>query len=376
MADAKPADDDVELLIDGQIFAGWESASVTTAMDACAGAFNLTVSDRWSGRDQPWQIEPGDKAEIRVGGETLITGYVDVVRPDFSASAHSITVQGRDKSGDLVDCSAVHSPDEWKSIGLLALAQALCAPFGISVKAEVDLGAPLSLVKLQHGESVLEAIGRHAKMRKVLVMPDGKGGILLTRTSKISATARLAQGENILSASGELDWSERFSTYIVKGQAGYKAETDGETEAHTMATADDAYVDRYRPLVIVADTEATNATAKERATWEANSRLGQSTKAKVTVQGWRQSEGGPLWRPNQLVMVASEWLQIDGELLIRQVTFNKSASGTMTELDLVSPQAYEPEPPDGKQSKKCKKKGKKAKGNVWMSAIGEDVRDA
>lgn len=368
-------DDRVELLVDGQLYQGWEQASITRAMDACAGTFNLTVSDRWSPGMQPVAIEPGDTCEVRVGGQVVVTGYVDLVRPSFGADMHSIQVQGRDKSGDLVDCSAVHKPDEWKNIGLLQLAEKLAKPFGVAVKSETDLGAPLALVKLQHGETVLEAINRHAKMRKVLVMPDGKGGILLTRTGARRAALELVQGSNILRANGTLDWSERYSEYIVKGQAGYSSNTTGKTEAHASATVKDAYVDRYRPLLITCDTEANNGSTKDRATWEANTRIGKSAQASITVQGWRQGVGGSLWEPNTLIRVRSVWLGLDGEMLIRQVTFDKDASGTTTKLDVVSPQAYEPEPPDGKQKKKPKKGGKGKKGgNGWMSAIGEDVR--
>jgi prophage tail gpP-like protein len=363
--------DDVALVVDGRIYAGWKSSSVSVAMDAAAGTFALEVFDRWDETSQPWAIEPGAECEIRIGSDVVISGYVDLVRPSFDANAHGIQVQGRDKSGDLVDCSAVHSPDEWKSIALDALATKLAAPFGVKVKAEADVGAPLTLVKLQHGETVLEAISRHAQMRKLLVMPDGAGGIVLTRTGTRRATVELVQGKNILSASGKLDWSERFSDYIVKGQSGFSDETDGETEAHAEGSAKDAGMTRYRPLLVTCTGEATNATAKERATWEANTRLGKSAECSVSVQGWRQSPGGPLWRPNTLVTVRAPWIALEGEMLIRSVTFDKGSSGTTTQLELVSPQAYEPEPPDGKQKKKPKKK--KGAGASWGAALAEDA---
>lgn len=364
-------DDRVELLIGGQLYAGWTKVGVTRAMDAAAGTFNLSVTDRWSPNDRPWPITPGDACEVRLGGETVITGYVDLARPSYGAESHAIEVQGRDKSEDMVDCSAVHDPDEWRGIDLLQLAQILGQPFGITARAETSVGAAFDLVKLQHGESALEALTRHAKMRKVLVMPDGRGGILLTRTGTRRAAVELVQGKNILSAEGTLDASERFSQYLVKGQAGYSEETDGEVEAHASGAATDAGVTRYRPLLIVADTGANDATAQERATWEANTRLGKAAEAAITIQGWRQAPGGALWEPNTLVRVRSDWLRLDGEMLVRQVTFSKSASGTTTKLDVVSPQAYEPEPPDGKQSKKTKGKA----GNPWMASISEDVRN-
>lgn len=362
------ANGQVELLIDGKLYAGWKQIGITRAMDACAGTFNLTVSDRWEPNSQPWAIEPGDKCEVRIDGDVAITGYVDLVRASYDSGSHSFQVQGRDKSSDMVDCSAVHSPDEWKNIGLQQLAEKLGKPFGITVKAETDLGKPIDLVKLQHGETALEALNRHAKMRKALVMPDGKGGILLTRAGTRRAGVELIQGVNILSAEGSLDWSERFSEYIVKGQAGYREDTDGETEAHASATVKDKGVDRYRPLLLTTECEGNNATVKDRATWEANTRLGKSAQATITVQGWRQTDGGALWEPNLLVRVRSSWLSLDGEMLIRKVTLDKGDRGTTTRLEIVSPQAFDPEPPDGKKGKKQKKSG-----NSWAAALGEDA---
>lgn len=362
----------LELLVGGQLYAGWEKIGVTRAMDAAAGTFSLTVTDRWSPNSKPWEINPGDECTVRIGGETVISGFVDIVRPSYGASSHSIEVQGRDRSADMVDCSAVHEPDEWRNISLTRLAEILGKPFGVTVKAEADVGAVIDLVKLQQGETAFEALNRYAKMRKILVMPDGKGGILLTRTGTQRAAVELVQGNNILEASGTLDVSERFSEYTVKGQGQFSEETDGETEAHVLATAKDIGVKRYRPLIVVADTEATTATAQERATWEANTRLGASAKGTITVQGWRQQAGGALWLPNLLVRIRSTWMRLDGEMLIREVTFTKDGGGTKTQLGVVSPQAFEPEPPDGNQKKKKKKKGG---ANPWEEALAEDASD-
>lgn len=362
----------LELLVAGQLYAGWKDAGITMAMDAASGTFVLAVSDRWAPNSQPWEINTQDTCEVRLGGETVISGYVDIVKSSFSGDDHGIEIQGRDKSADLVDCSAIHSPDEWRNITLTKFAQIVCQPFSIPVTAEVDVGPAIDLIKIQQGETALEAINRYAKMRKVLVMPDGKGGILLTRTGTKRAAVELVQGRNIKSASGTLDASERFSDYTVKGQAQFSDDSDVETETHVKAAVKDSGVLRYRPLLVIADTETNGTTAKERATWEANVRIGRSARAAVTVTGWRQRAGGELWKPNLLVKVKAPWMRLEGEMLIRQVTFGKgSQQGTTTQLDLVSPQSFEPEPPDGKQKKKAKK-GKKGKENPWMSALGAD----
>lgn len=372
--------DDLELLVNGQNYSGWSSLGVTRAMDAASGAFTVTLTERWEGQDgaaaqiEPWPILPGDECEVRLAGMTMISGYVDIFKPSYGPEEHTINIQGRDKTSDLIDCSAVHKPDEWKNITVLRLAQILCAPFGIKARADTDIGTAFPVVKLQQGETAFEAIERHAKQRKLMVMPDGAGGLLLTRTGTRRASVGLVQGINIMSASGSIDHSQRFNQYLVKGQAPYSPDSDGETEAHVEGKVTDSGIRRYRPMLIVAEADGSANSAIDRATWEANTRLGKSASAQITVAGWRQTEGGPLWLPNMLVQVQSPWLRMDGEMLIRQVTFNKDSAdgseGTTAQLDIVSPQAYAPEPPDNKS--KGAKKTKKGGRNIWAEAIGEE----
>jgi prophage tail gpP-like protein len=365
-------DDHVELLLGGLLYAGWTEVGITRAMDAAAGTFRLALTDRWVGRDEPWEITPGDACEVRVGGEIVISGYVDIVRSSFSASSHAIEVQGRDRSADLVDCTALHTPDEWRGIDLLGLANRLGKPFGVTARAEVPVGPAFAHVKLDQGEGALEALVRHARMRSLLVMPDGQGNILLTRAGQNRAEVTLAQGENLLEATGTLDWSQRFSDYVVKGQSGYRKEdSDAEREAHIQGQTKDAFVRRYRPLMLTTDADTSGATAQARAVWEANTRIGKSAAASCTVQGWRQRPGGPLWLPNLLVQVRAPWMRMGGQMLVREVTLARGNGGTTAQLEIVSPLTYSPEPVDPKKVKK--KKGGK---NPWMEVIPEDVRAA
>ncbi|MNP25653.1 phage late control protein GPD [compost metagenome] len=202
-------------------------------------------------------------------------------------------------------------------------------------------------------------------------MPDGAGGLLITRAGVRRATTALVQGENILNASGTIDHSQRFSSYQVKGQASYSPDSTGETEAHIQGSVTDSGIKRYRPMLQVAEIGGTSASLLDRATWEANSRIGKSAAASVSVYGWRQSPGGALWEPGLLVYVRSSWLRMDGWMLIRQVTYERGEGGTTAKLEIVSPQAFDPEPPDGKKSKKTKT-GKKGQRNIWAEAIGEE----
>jgi len=368
--------DELRLLVNGRNYAGWTDISFTTALDAISGAFNISLTERWAGakgipsQAEPWPILNGDACKIVFGNDVLLNGYVDQFRPSFGPTAHSIEVQGRDKTCDLVDCSAYHQPDQWKNLTLLQIAVILCAPFGVPVRADVDVGEAFPVIKLQQGETVFAALDRLARFRKCILSPDKGGGVLITRAGRNRATVALEQGVNILGASGLLDTSQRFSLYVVKGQSASAGITDPALAAHTSASVTDSGVRRYRPLVVMAEKGGTNGSAQERATWEANVRLGRSATAEVTVRGWRQGgDTGPLWAPNLLVPVRASFLRMAGDMLIRQVVMTRTQSeGTLTRLTLVSPQAFAPEPPD---KDKVQRQGNGR--NIWREALGEDT---
>jgi prophage tail gpP-like protein len=372
--------DDLELLVNGMNYSGWTSLGVTRAIDAATTAFTASLTEKWeagenaSAQVEPWPILPGDACEVRLAGFPMVIGYVDIFKPSYSATDHSINIQGRDKVADLVDCSAVHAPDEWKNIDLLRFAQILAAPFGVTVRTDIDVGPSFPVCKLQQGETGFKAIERYARQRKALLMPDGAGGLLITRAGVRQATTSLVQGENILNASGTIDHSQRFSSYLVKGQASYSPDSTGETEAHIEGGVTDSGIKRYRPMLLVAETGGTSSSLQDRATWEANSRIGKSAAASISVQGWRQSPGGALWEPGLLVYVRSAWLRMDGWMLIRQVTYERGEGGTTAKLEIVSPQAFDPEPPDGKAAKTAKA-NKSGHRSIWREAIPKEDRD-
>lgn len=373
MLDKKP--EQVALLVNGKQYRGWTEISVNTAIDAIAGAFAISLTERWAGdgktpsQIEAWPILNGDACQVTIDGEVIIDGYVDQFRPSFSPTSHTIEIQGRDKTCDLIDCSAFHQPDQWKNLDLLQIAKILCQPFGIKVETEVPVGDKFPSIKLQQGETVFAALDRLARFRKLLLSPGIAGSLLITQAGRNRAKVRLQQGANIKSASGVLDASQRYSLYVVKGQNVSAMTEEGAQESHAESRVTDRGVTRYRPLVVMAETGATNASAADRATWEANSRLGKSASASITVRGWRQGLTGELWKPNLLVAVTSAFLRMDGDMLIRQVTYKRSASnGTECELSIVSPQAYSPEPPDKKKEKPTKTGGR----NIWREALGDD----
>lgn len=331
---------DIQLLVNGQQFTGWEDVSIQQSIETAAGAFSMNVSDK-----VPWPISPGDECVVSEGGDIIITGYVDKVGIGLNASTHSFSVQGRDKTADIIDCSAMNKPGEWRNVKLSKIAKEIAKEFGIEVISTVA-DETVDLFKLQPGEKGFEAIERACRLQGFLLTTDGLGNLVITSPSTERALVNLVQGENILEGNADFDLSQRYSRYIAIGQHSGTDAYNGTAATEVKAEAKDPKVSRNRPLVVVAENMVTNAQAKKRAEWEATVRAARASKSTVTVQGWRQSgDTGDLWKKNTLVACDIPLLGISGDMLISAVTFSKNlSSGTTTVLELSRPDAFKPEP--------------------------------
>jgi prophage tail gpP-like protein len=346
---------ELTLLIDGQRFGGWTEVECVRGIEQAAGSFRVVYTDRWDGQPTPSPIQAGARVQVQLDGETVITGHVDRTVVEFDEGDHTLTVEGRDAAGDLVDASAVTGHGgQWLNAGLSQIAAELAKPFGIAVQAEADEGEKFDAFALQEGETVFEALDRMARMRALLLVSDGQGGLRLTRAGTDTAGA-LIEGQNILKGRAELDVKGRYSTYICRGQVQASDDLDAETAYQQRAEARDPSVARHRPLMILAEDQGYQKSVKARAEWECRRRAARGARVYITVQGWRDA-AGRVWRPNALSPVRSPTLGIDSELLIVEVRQTLDGRGTFTELTLSQRGGYDPDPANAK-----KRYGKKAK---------------
>lgn len=338
----------IEIRTGGQFHGGWKSARIPFGLEQIANSFDLAVTDKWPGQDAQRLIRLGESCQVLIDGDTVITGWVEDVIPEISDQDHSYQVSGRDATGDLVDCSAIHRSGQWANVGLAAIARDICKPFGIAVNvaAGVSLGGAFATWSIQEGETAYECIERACRMRAVMPVSDGQGGLLLTRAADGEPVASLIEGDNLKYARGDYSRKERFSEYIIKGQSRSSDDDlsfDDEPSAprsQVMAKAIDPVITRYRPLIVLAEEMGPHSTYKDRAEWERNVRRGRSKRVTVRVTGWRNATGD-LWRANTIVHLTSPSLSTDADLLVAGGSYILDDQGEITELKLVSPSAFD-----------------------------------
>lgn len=352
MADARRGTTRVVLQVDGTDWAGWTELEIARSVERVAGGFVLVLTDRWADQAERRPINPGLACTLAVDGEVLITGWIDDVQHSYDAETHRLVVRGRDKTGDLFDCAAVHRPFEILGLKLDAIATRLCQPFGIPVRAQVDVGRAFPRFAIQPGETVWEAIERGCRQRAVLPMPDGKGGLLLTRAGEAGEAAAPLKlgwpGGNILACQMTRSAKELFSEYIVMGQQASAnfgeifvpgASTVERAPSSPSARVRDSSVTRHRPTIILAEMQGSGLTLAQRAEWQRAVALGKAVRGTYTVQDWKA--GGKLWQPNTLLRLTDALLGVDNvEMLVAAAKMRLTEAGTLTELELTLKDAY------------------------------------
>lgn len=328
----------VQLNLNAQAYTGWKRLAVVRSIETIAGRFDVEASDK-----QPFPVPRGGSVELLLYGKTVITGYTDTLAVDISSDEHSLNITGRDKTGDLVDASALVESQEMNNVTLREIVESVLEPFGVKSVFDVDPAEKFKKFSFQQ-ETVFEAIERAARLRGVLASSNEKGEVVIQKYGQLRAGSGLELGGNVLSARATFNDADRFSVYKVYGQQAGDEDTDPVASTTPNGEARDLAVTRYRPKIIIAEGNVDNGIAQDRAEWEAAIRAARAVSVEVVVQGW-QDITGELWRENRLTRCKLEPLGINGDMLIKEVSYTlDDKNGEKTRLVLVRPDAYEKQP--------------------------------
>jgi prophage tail gpP-like protein len=354
----------VTLTINNASYGGWKSVRVEAGVERQARSFEVSLTDRWPGQEVPVRrIWPGDACEVRIGNDLVVTGYVDATPVDYDGNGYTLLIRGRSATADLVDCSADNPGGQWRGRDMAAIATDLAGRYGLTVISETDTGTVLPEHQIQPGETAFESLDRLARLRQVLVTDNEKGEVLLASPgSGGQAATRLELGINILAGSAGFDFSEVYSHYRVKGQRAGNDEAFGADVAAASGSAIDTSLKRNRVLIVRQTGQADPATCAERASYEQQVRSAKANEIRYTVVGWRQTPGGPLWRPNIAVLVVDSIMGVNASLLVSEVVFSLDEQGQRTELVVVPSGAFATQPDI---AKKRAAKGKKTDVIDW-----------
>jgi len=343
----------ISLDVNDKNFDQFTEASVSVSMLQASGSFSISAT---SSVPKNFPAKAGDLVSVRVDGKKVLTGYVDGIQVSYNSQHHTITIQGRSKTADLIDSKMPIALSFTENVTLVAVIQKILSTLGIkgiSVTAELEID-PFKTGELVAGKVGQGAFGfaeQFARKRQVLITDDGEGNIILIRNSGIDSGNQLlnivgGEENNIKKGNLEIDESQVFNRYVVKSQLNSVAiselfsSIDPKTAVDQKAEVTDSSVREGRVLTIVAENATSTEESAPRAKWEADVRRSKARTYECEVVGHSDSKGA-LWALNRLVSVEDDFANIKFNMLIDRLKFDFSVTtGNTTLIHCVPPDAY------------------------------------
>jgi len=322
----------ISVRVNGSKYGSFTSANITRSLDRAVSDLSLTVA-AWGASRFP----PGSAVEVFVDEHKVLSGYFMRLKKSTNPKQTSTTLSILSKTTDLVDSSA--EPGSFVGLDPVVLARTLARKHSVDV---VGSGfVPVPRVRVQPGETVFQTVERAVRGQYGLITDDEEGRLVLTHatTKEDGGSRRLAVGKNVISVDYDIDWTKRFKTYKVFGQG----KGVGNVDHAQVGIEQDENASRERLLILVGAASQPGVTARNRATWERNQRIGQSIGVNVTVRGWLDPLGA-IWKPNVMVSYTDPdigWVEVP--LLLVSTRFGLDNSGAIiTSLELHPRKGYEP----------------------------------
>lgn len=333
----------LSLTINNARISGWTSVRVTRGIEQATNQFSVGMTERFALDEIATICNAGDPVEVRIDGELLITGYVDQTSRTLGPDAHGITVTGRGKCQDLVDCSAEIEKNQVGNTSVKQFAQQLAKPYGITVRGEE--GAKMPQVNVAWGENALALLERLCGFSGLLLYEDPDGSLVLGKLGTKYAAGGVIEGQNVLSATVSQDMHQRYSETVVKNLSITPIVEIGE-QGNEAYVSRDVNVKRHRRRYTIADAPngVGNDFIKLFADWDTARRAGRSNVVTCMVDSWRDANG-ELWTPNTLCYHDMPTLRSTRTWLISEVIYTVDEDGgEVAQLKMMPPQAFTPQP--------------------------------
>ena len=340
------------LEVNGTQYSGFLEARAILRLDSLANSFSFQAT---SEDGLPMPFLGGEKCSVNIEGETILTGFIEIMDVSGNSKAHDIVIQGRDKTADLLDSMVGSLSDIRPPISLKSIIEKVLEHIDsdVDVIDEVspaifetaeDLAAP------DPGQEAFKFIESLARKRQVLLTSNGDGDIVIAQSSGIETEAVLqnhieSDANNVLTYAVSYDSTGRYNKYHVLSQLNPLPLVEAGTTSHSAivdqsASVTDPEIRAGRKHVVVAEAMSSKNKGRDRAAWESNIRIARSKVYSATVHGNKGSDD-ELWRVNRLVKVEDQFCSINTMMLINSIEFSLSSDGgRQTSLSLVNKNAY------------------------------------
>lgn len=307
-------------------------------------------------------IQSGMPVELYVNGVKELTGLIDKVARKVAKSGVSLTVEGRDLMGLLIDS---HCEPPWISVEgmkLKTLAELLFknVPFinrkeilyqenvvgklkgkkGSTKGFMAALDDQQRISQIEPGMTIFDVLKNYSLSRGMLfyTLPDGTlvfGRPMVQGAADYALIIRRdGRDNNVIESELITDYSRRYSKVTIIGQQQGSEDDADAADINTSGTAIDATFPFYKPYVARDNNDNVSPAMRARFILEKQRREG----IQLNYLVGRHSKNNKNWGINTFCRIVDEVQGIDGDYLIYGRTFEMNKqNGPTTRLRLGEP---------------------------------------
>ena len=198
------SENEVTLYINGRKYIGWRSVQIDVSVNSLVRVCQLGAA-RTSNRTSLCDgIEEGAEAVVKIGSDTVLTGYVVSKNVSYSGNNTQIQITIKSKTVDLEECMIPpKKPNQWKNARVSSVIETVAGYYGIET---IDNGLAKNTRSIDF--STHETIGRGIvnllKANSLLINDDEFGKLVIGKTGQNgNAHDHLIYGQNILTLDKE-----------------------------------------------------------------------------------------------------------------------------------------------------------------------------
>lgn len=327
----------ISITVNGYSYSGFKNVSINKNIAEFAHSFSISFiqNDEY---EKPILLQ--DLIEIFIDDNLVLTGIVEELQNTADSSGSTWTANGRSKTADLIDSTAIRKTYKQKNFYLLF--KNILKDNGFS-SFLVSLADKKTLLKKLDTDTIIDnmetkvydVLDNITKKAQLLITTNTSGNIYLTKEGDIRLNAGLyfekkSDRNNILSKQLSLETTERYNSIKIVSTF----EDDDDNAITQIGTAIDKEIRSTRKLVIneKQNNKASNLT--KIANWYLNVKKAKGSQYTCKVAGF-YNQVGELYKENTRIELVDDYLSINGTFLIQAVNYNVNDNSCYTELTLV-----------------------------------------
>jgi prophage tail gpP-like protein len=306
-----------------QIQVHYLSAEVQRSVESFCGSFAVELKSSVN-------CKLYDEIDIFSRDAKVMTGIIENISQSRDNSNFTLSISGRDKTGELID--SYMKPKQYKQKNFVALVKGVLQDNGYDFKILQNVSDLRLIDKVVDSgrEKIFDFLDDYAKKAQVLLLTNEEGDIVITREGTDLPKQTLDESI-IINSTLSSNSSEKYKYIDVYGSL----KTDySKKRIKSSASILNNSASGNKRVIIRAENNSSKQTLHSLANWYKNIKQAKGARYECSVN--KHFQGNVLWQANSIVNLIDETRNISGNFLIQGVKYRSGVDGNFTDLSIVN----------------------------------------